>query len=258
MNNAAVVPRPAKPARQTFRSVRLSLRRHACRRRGTGWARASGVSRFAAPASPAAARHPPDPPNATRSPPLSTRDGVSGRAPSSPVPWRPTRRRIDSAKPASRASRGASGARISASASGAPCARTTAPTARRGTTSRTTRRGRAPTDGARTAWPAAAVRQPERRPLRQGRHQRPFLRAPDGRRPVFGDARKFQTDPHWRDHLLFYEYFHGDNGAGIGASHQTGWTGLVAKMFAVFGSTSAAAILAQGAGAAGRASAPAA
>jgi hypothetical protein len=76
-----------------------------------------------------------------------------------------------------------------------------------------------------------------------------FRRGPDGRRPVFGNARKFQTDPQWRDHLLFYEYFHGDNGAGIGASHQTGWTGLVAKMLVVFGSTSAAAILARGAAA---------
>ena len=83
-----------------------------------------------------------------------------------------------------------------------------------------------------------------------------FLRGPDGRRPVFGDARKFQTDPHWRDHLLFYEYFHGDNGAGIGASHQTGWTGLVAKMFAVFGATSPAAILAHGAGSAGQSPPP--
>ncbi len=57
-----------------------------------------------------------------------------------------------------------------------------------------------------------------------------FLQGPDGRRPVFGGAEKFQTDPHWRDSFLFYEYFHGDNGAGIGASHQTGWTGLVAKL----------------------------
>jgi hypothetical protein len=57
-----------------------------------------------------------------------------------------------------------------------------------------------------------------------------FLRDESGRRPVFGGAEKFQTDPHWRDLLLFYEYFHGDNGAGIGASHQTGWTGLVAKL----------------------------
>ncbi len=57
-----------------------------------------------------------------------------------------------------------------------------------------------------------------------------FLRDEHGRRPVFGGAEKFQTDPHFRDHLLFYEYFHGDNGAGIGASHQTGWTALVAKL----------------------------
>ena len=55
-----------------------------------------------------------------------------------------------------------------------------------------------------------------------------FLRGADGRRPVFGGAETFQTDPHWRDYLLFYEYFHGDVGAGLGASHQTGWTGLVA------------------------------
>ena len=51
-----------------------------------------------------------------------------------------------------------------------------------------------------------------------------------GRRPVFGDSEKFQTDPHWKNYILFYEYFHGDNGAGIGASHQTGWTGLVADL----------------------------
>jgi hypothetical protein len=54
-----------------------------------------------------------------------------------------------------------------------------------------------------------------------------FLRE-DGRRPLYGSTARFQTDPHWRDLVLFYEYFHGDNGAGIGASHQTGWTGLVA------------------------------
>jgi hypothetical protein len=57
-----------------------------------------------------------------------------------------------------------------------------------------------------------------------------FLRGENGHRPVHGGAEKFQTDPHWRDLMLFYEYFHGDNGAGIGASHQTGWTGLVAKL----------------------------
>jgi hypothetical protein len=57
-----------------------------------------------------------------------------------------------------------------------------------------------------------------------------FLKDGDGRRPVFGEAEKHQTDPHFRDHILFYEYFHGDNGRGVGASHQTGWTGLVAKL----------------------------
>ncbi|HEX8750170.1 MAG TPA: glucosidase [Nitrospira sp.] len=56
-----------------------------------------------------------------------------------------------------------------------------------------------------------------------------FLRNDEGRRPVYGEQ-LFQQDPHWRDHLLFHEYFHGDNGTGIGASHQTGWTGLVAKL----------------------------
>jgi hypothetical protein len=61
------------------------------------------------------------------------------------------------------------------------------------------------------------------------RLQRIFLRGPDGRRPVAGDSRK-QEDPHFRDLILFYEYFHGDNGRGVGASHQTGWTGLVAKL----------------------------
>jgi hypothetical protein len=55
-----------------------------------------------------------------------------------------------------------------------------------------------------------------------------FLRDESGQRPVYGGTQKFQEDPHWRDHILFYEYFHGDNGAGLGASHQTGWTGLVA------------------------------
>jgi mannosylglycerate hydrolase MGH1-like protein len=57
-----------------------------------------------------------------------------------------------------------------------------------------------------------------------------FLRDAEGRRPVYGGTDKFQRDPHWRDLILFYEYFHGDNGAGIGAGHQTGWTGLVAKL----------------------------
>ncbi|MEP0545979.1 MAG: glucosidase [Rhodothermales bacterium] len=57
-----------------------------------------------------------------------------------------------------------------------------------------------------------------------------FLRDDDGRRPVYGGEDLFQHDEHWRDHVLFYEYFHGDNGAGLGASHQTGWTALVAKL----------------------------
>ncbi|MCI0545840.1 MAG: glucosidase [Candidatus Rokubacteria bacterium] len=57
-----------------------------------------------------------------------------------------------------------------------------------------------------------------------------FLRDGHGRRPVYGGTEKFQSDPHWRDLILFYEYFHGDNGAGIGASHQTGWTGVVARL----------------------------
>jgi len=64
---------------------------------------------------------------------------------------------------------------------------------------------------------------------------RTFLRDERGRRPVYGGTEKFQSDPHWRDHILFYEYFHGDNGAGLGASHQTGWTGLVAKCIQLFG-----------------------
>ncbi|MGC2109823.1 MAG: glucosidase [Candidatus Korobacteraceae bacterium] len=62
-----------------------------------------------------------------------------------------------------------------------------------------------------------------------------FLRDDSGRRPVYGGTEKFQTDPHWKDYILFYEYFHGDNGAGLGASHQTGWTGLVAKLLEIFG-----------------------
>ena len=57
-----------------------------------------------------------------------------------------------------------------------------------------------------------------------------FLRDEKGRRPVFGNLEKFQTDPHWRDLVLFHEYFHGDSGSGVGASHQTGWTGVVTKL----------------------------
>ena len=63
-----------------------------------------------------------------------------------------------------------------------------------------------------------------------------FLRGGDGRRPVYGGTTKFQTDPHWRDYVLFFEYYHGDNGAGLGASHQTGWSALVAKLIEQSGS----------------------
>ena len=66
-----------------------------------------------------------------------------------------------------------------------------------------------------------------------------FLRDEQGARPVHGGVRKFQCDEHWRDLILFYEYFHGDNGAGIGASHQTGWTGLVAPLMQFFGAVDA-------------------
>jgi hypothetical protein len=62
-----------------------------------------------------------------------------------------------------------------------------------------------------------------------------FLRDANGRRPVYGGTAKFQEDPHWRDLILFYEYFHGDNGAGLGASHQTGWTGTIARLLDLFG-----------------------
>jgi hypothetical protein len=62
-----------------------------------------------------------------------------------------------------------------------------------------------------------------------------FLRNERGQRPVYGGTAKFQNDPHWKDLLLFYEYFHGDNGAGLGASHQTGWTGVVARAIQPYG-----------------------
>jgi hypothetical protein len=61
-----------------------------------------------------------------------------------------------------------------------------------------------------------------------------FLRDADGKRPVYGGNNKFQHDPHWKDYILFYEYFHGDNGAGLGASHQTGWTGVIARTLDLF------------------------
>jgi hypothetical protein len=77
-----------------------------------------------------------------------------------------------------------------------------------------------------------------------------FLRGADGHRPVHGGNRKFQDDPHWRDYVLFYEYFHGDNGAGLGASHQTGWTGIVARAMHMFATTTAEQVLQLGTAAA--------
>jgi hypothetical protein len=73
-----------------------------------------------------------------------------------------------------------------------------------------------------------------------------FLKGKDGRRPVYGGTRKFQDDPHWRDCVLFYEYFHGDNGAGLGASHQTGWTGIVARLMHLFATTTSEQVLQTG------------
>jgi len=70
-----------------------------------------------------------------------------------------------------------------------------------------------------------------------------FLRDANGQRPVYGGTAKFQEDPHWRDLILFYEYFHGDNGAGLGASHQTGWTGLAAPLLDYFGRLDAKTLL---------------
>jgi hypothetical protein len=73
-----------------------------------------------------------------------------------------------------------------------------------------------------------------------------FLRDGRGRRPVYGGTAKFQDDPHWRDLFQFHEYFHGDNGAGLGASHQTGWTGVVASLMHLFGSSNSDVLLAGG------------
>jgi len=70
-----------------------------------------------------------------------------------------------------------------------------------------------------------------------------------GRRPVYGNTEKFQTDPHWKNYILFYEYFHGDNGAGVGASHQTGWTGLVARFMQLFDSVTGEEVIKEGTGA---------
>ena len=66
-----------------------------------------------------------------------------------------------------------------------------------------------------------------------------FLKGMDGHRPVNGGEKKLQEDPHWRDYLQFYEYFHGDNGAGLGANHQTGWTGVIARAMHLFATTTA-------------------
>jgi hypothetical protein len=74
-----------------------------------------------------------------------------------------------------------------------------------------------------------------------------FLRDKDGRRPVYGGTRKFQEDPHWRDLIQFYEYFHGDNGAGLGANHQTGWTGVIARTMHLFATSTAEEFLTLGA-----------
>jgi hypothetical protein len=76
-----------------------------------------------------------------------------------------------------------------------------------------------------------------------GRGAKIFLKDKNGRRPVYGGTPKFQEDPNWRDCLLFYEYFHGDNGAGLGASHQTGWTGIIARSMHLFATTTAEQIL---------------
>lgn len=73
-----------------------------------------------------------------------------------------------------------------------------------------------------------------------------FLQDKTGHRPVFGGSQKFQEDPHWRDCLLFYEYFHGDNGAGLGASHQTGWTGAIARILHLFATLKPEVLLAEG------------
>ena len=71
-----------------------------------------------------------------------------------------------------------------------------------------------------------------------------FLRDHQGHRPIYGGTKKFQEDPHWKDLILFSEYFHGDNGAGLGASHQTGWTAVIPAMMTLFGKLTPQMILA--------------
>ena len=70
-----------------------------------------------------------------------------------------------------------------------------------------------------------------------------FLKGKDGFRPANGGERKFQEDPHWRNYIQFYEYFHGDDGAGLGANHQTGWTGVIARGMHLFATTTAEQVL---------------
>jgi hypothetical protein len=73
-----------------------------------------------------------------------------------------------------------------------------------------------------------------------------FVRDEHGRRPVYGGAKKFQNDPYWRDYILFFEYFHGDNGAGLGASHQTGWTAAIARTIQLYGASTSDSIREEG------------
>ena len=94
-------------------------------------------------------------------------------------------------------------------------------------------------DRVRAAHDAVRGRRGNHAPARRARS----CATPTGSRPVYGGTAKFQDDPHWRDLILFYEYFHGDNGAGLGASHQTGWTGLVAPLLDLFGRIDAKTIL---------------
>ena len=75
---------------------------------------------------------------------------------------------------------------------------------------------------------------------------RTFLRDEHGQRPVYGGTEKFQSDPHWQNYILFHEYFHADNGVGLGASHQTGWTGVIARAMHLFATTSAENLLESG------------
>jgi Glycosyl hydrolase family 63 C-terminal domain len=79
-----------------------------------------------------------------------------------------------------------------------------------------------------------------------------FLRDENGKRPVYGGTKKFQEDPHWKDYILFYEYFHGDNGAGLGASHQTGWTGVIARGIDLFARLTPEALMKSAAGVMGQ------